>query len=160
MRITGKQLRQIIKEEVARSVVNEKRVVLQERKPIKVYSDRLRAAVEKVYDAFSSAYDFQLNVASLSLQIEQTLGLERNEELLNKLAEYQSANSSGTYSRQTLGAMLVLGADAAPGPIPTVTVDGGLIRVNGEVVRGDFLDFGEPFITLGKLGSMVEDLVK
>ena len=160
MRITGKQLRQIIKEEVARSVVNEKRAVLQERKPIRVYSDRLRQVVEKVYDAFSDGYDFQLNVASLSLQIEQTLGLERNEELLNKLAAYQASNSNNTYSRQVLGAMLVLGADAAPGPIPTVTIDSNLIRVNGEVVRGDFLDFGEPFVSLGKLGSMVEDLLK
>ena len=87
MRITGKQLRQIIKEEVARSVVNEKRAVLQERKPIRVYSDRLRQVVEKVYDAFSDGYVFQLNVASLSLQIEQTLGLERNEELLNTLSQ-------------------------------------------------------------------------
>jgi hypothetical protein len=160
MRITGKQLRQIIKEEVARSVVNEKRAVLQERKPIRVYSDRLRQVVEKVYDVFSDAYDFQLNVASLSLQIEQTIGLERNEALVSKLAAYHASNSDDLYSRHTLGAMLVLGVDAAPGPMPDVSLDTGLIRINGEIVRGKFLDFGEPMVSLGMLGQMVEDLVK
>lgn len=135
MRITGRQLRQIIKEEVEN--------MMNEADPVPAapgsYAEKLQKWCDKQIPLFhsavtnSGAYKFKLGSGALSLQVAQTLLGQRNKELLASIKAGVTPNNAGSYTEDVInGAKLILGVDAAPGAAPVVDADGSTMSIGGK----------------------------